>query len=85
MSATPPLERILTLLERGAAVECAVRALIAAHPDPAEVRKVFEQLASQTQAGAAARGAPVGPAFHAAAEALFAPPTELDAEHPSGE
>ena len=59
---------------------CAVEALIATHPKPDEVRRVFDQLFGQIQAGLLSSGTtPLGTGLmREIAEHLFAPP----AKHP---
>lgn len=56
-------------------IMCAVEALIATHPRPDEVRRVFDQLFGQIQAGVLARGTTqLGTGLmRSFAEHLFAP------------
>ena len=55
---------------------CATEALIATHPNPAEVRRVFDQLFGQIQAESLATGlTPLGSGLmRSFAEKIFAPP-----------
>lgn len=59
-----------------AVLMCAVEALIATHPQPDEVRRVFDQLFGQLQAGILASGAtPLATGLmRQLAEKIFSPP-----------
>ena len=76
------LTQMERMLQRTQAVEFAVRALIATHPDKGAVESVFMQLTDQAQARLAVTGHAMPPAMREAAESLFAPPVQLDTEPP---
>lgn len=81
MTDDAPSERLVglhALLVRSVVVECAVRALIADHPNPERVRVIFDQLVSQVQALRAGDAPEFQAAAREAAETLFRPAVRLD-------
>lgn len=71
------LSPVESIAYKAAVLECAVRALIATHPEPDKLRQAFQSLIAQVQAHRAG----VPPAhldfIRQSAELLFAPPVEL--------
>lgn len=64
-----------------AAAQCAIRALIAAHPEPEKVRAVYDQLIGQLMATLALAHDPdKNLVLRDLTETLFRPPASLDTE-----
>ena len=67
------------LLAQVAVLQCAMRALICASPEPAKVRSYFDQLFGQMQAYPGAAASPdMSIVLRDLVETMFRPPSNLD-------